>query len=155
MPIVNNNYTAPTWVNGQSPSINASELQAMSNTIAQNQTNVASLLPLLSSSAKIESGSYTGTGTSGSENPNSLTFSIAPAILFIITANNVNTPYQCFFINPCVSAWTLISSSGSYNRLRVTWNNNIVTWYTNVTSSPANVQLNTSGTTYYYIAIGV
>lgn len=33
MPIVNGQYQAPTWVNGQRPPINAEELQAMSDTL--------------------------------------------------------------------------------------------------------------------------
>lgn len=38
MPIVNGQYQAPTWVNGQRPPINATELQAMCDTIEKNQT---------------------------------------------------------------------------------------------------------------------
>ena len=34
MPIVNGQYQAPTWVNGNRPAINASELQAICNTLA-------------------------------------------------------------------------------------------------------------------------
>lgn len=34
MPIVNGQYQAPTWVNGQAPAINASEMQAISDTLA-------------------------------------------------------------------------------------------------------------------------
>ena len=43
MPITSGKYVAPTWQNGGSPAINASELQAMSNTIAKSQTFVDSI----------------------------------------------------------------------------------------------------------------
>lgn len=37
MPITNNRYVAPTWVNNASPAINASELQAICNTVQSSQ----------------------------------------------------------------------------------------------------------------------
>ena len=40
MPIVNGQYQAPTWVNGNRPAINATELQAMSDSIVANQNNI-------------------------------------------------------------------------------------------------------------------
>lgn len=43
MPIVNNAYSAPTWANGASPAINATELQAMSDTIEGNQNRLYSV----------------------------------------------------------------------------------------------------------------
>ena len=49
MPIQNGQYVAPTWVNGNRPAINATELQAMCDTLEngqtvtfQNFTNIAS-----------------------------------------------------------------------------------------------------------------
>lgn len=40
MPIVDGSYVAPTWANGTTPAITAAELQAMSDTIVNNQTGV-------------------------------------------------------------------------------------------------------------------
>lgn len=42
MPIVDGNYVAPTWNNNNPPSIDAEELQAISDSIVNNQTNIAS-----------------------------------------------------------------------------------------------------------------
>lgn len=40
MPIVNGQYQAPTWVNGKRPAINASELQAISDTLQNVQNGI-------------------------------------------------------------------------------------------------------------------
>ena len=37
MPITGGKYVSPTWENGSAPALNAAELQAMTNTIANNQ----------------------------------------------------------------------------------------------------------------------
>ena len=44
MPIINGEYIAPTWVNGQNPPIDAQEMQAICDSVAKNQapTNHAS-----------------------------------------------------------------------------------------------------------------
>lgn len=39
MPITNGKYVAPIWINGKSPAIDATELQAMSDTIESNQNS--------------------------------------------------------------------------------------------------------------------
>lgn len=48
MPIVDGKYVAPTWVNGGEPAINATELNAMSTTIQENQENCSDLKSALS-----------------------------------------------------------------------------------------------------------
>lgn len=54
MPLINGRYTAPTWVNGQTPAIDAAELQAMTNTISGNQPRYASVT--------LTAGLWTGSG---------------------------------------------------------------------------------------------
>lgn len=44
MPIVNGQYQAPTWVNGQRPPINAEELQAISDTVESNRNNISNVI---------------------------------------------------------------------------------------------------------------
>lgn len=53
MPISNGKYVAPTWVNGSSPAIDATELQAMSDSIEANQNSRG--LNLIESSAVTDS----------------------------------------------------------------------------------------------------
>lgn len=85
---------------------------------------------------KIEMGSYVGTGTYGADNPNSLTFSFVPKVLLIVE-------YVWLYGKDS-------GSTGSYYAT-LTWTDNTVSWYY---SSSADRQLNKSGTTYNYVAIG-
>ncbi len=100
--------------------------------------------------AQIETGSYTGTGTYGSSNPNSLTFGFAPKMVFVIGGN-----YKTLgvFSSPVLSAAVSSTSFGSSSvkGLSVSWAGNTVTWYS---TSNYSLQLNESGFGYEYVAIG-
>lgn len=65
MPLTNGRYTAPTWVNGQAPAINAAELQAMTDTISGNQPRIATIT--LAAGAWAGSDPYTQTVTISGE----------------------------------------------------------------------------------------
>lgn len=43
MPMQNGKYVSPTWVNGQPPALNATELNAMTQTIENNQVSTVSI----------------------------------------------------------------------------------------------------------------
>lgn len=100
----------------------------------------------LGKQVKIETGSYVGTGTYGSGGKNSLTFDFAPAIL-IITADYANNHYVNSGYIVCNSG----GHSGQNGNIEATVNGNTVSWYS---GNDAQVQLNTSGLTYNYVAIG-
>lgn len=97
---------------------------------------------------QIYTGSYVGTGTSGSSNPNTLTFPFEPKVWGILTfpsaggAQATSTNLIPWGITPVV-----IQSTSSV----CAYDGNTVNFY-NATSA-AN-QCNTSGATYYYIALG-
>lgn len=101
----------------------------------------------VSNFTKIESGSYVGTGTSGSSNPNSITFSFSPKLV-IINSQDITGSYLL----------TMIVTSGSAKALTmypsttatITWTGNKLQYYT----SGATEQLNKSGATYDYVAFG-
>ena len=95
---------------------------------------------------KIETGSYVGTGTYGSGGKNSLTFDFVPAIL-IITADYVNNHYVNSGYIVCNSG----GHSGQNGNIEAIVDGNTVSWYS---GNNAQVQLNTSGLTYKYVAIG-
>lgn len=108
---------------------------------------------------KIETGSYVGTGTYGASNPNTLTFSFVPKIVFISFTGVASETYSGLsipFISSCRSAIVFDNRDGSSTRIDVSWSGqngtpeNSVSWYGN---SPAT-QLNTNGITYQYIALG-
>lgn len=103
---------------------------------------------------RIETGSYTGTGTNGSDNPNTLTFLFVPQIVFIVEDYGSNSAITGF--NAIVHGQT--NSNGvtysSYLRWSITWSSDgtSVSWY--AYSGTAEKQMNTSSRTYRYVAIG-
>ena len=117
--------------------------------------------------AKIETGSYVGTGGSGAGAKTSITTSFKPKFVYVVSANDAwyddfsydsNNPFGCYHL-----LWTdgLTKETGwghtygNYNRL-YELNGNTLSWYIEGSSdgSHANKQLNRSGVTYHYIAIG-
>ena len=95
--------------------------------------------------ARIEVGSYVGTGTYGSSNPNSLTFGFEPKIILFDNAG------AWPFINPKqTSIYDLIGTTDSFV-VNISWNGKSVSWYSDKNQS---YQLNKKGETYHYIAIG-
>lgn len=96
----------------------------------------------------IETGSYTGTGKYGSSNPNSLTFGFEPKIVFVYATGFAA---NCIMVNPVKSTPYSISASNSDHFIYMTWNGNTVRWYNETYSDR---QLNATGITYYYLAIG-
>lgn len=122
-------------------------------------------LGALGDKARIEVGSYVGTGTYGSENPNTLTFGFAPKVfkvLFYYSNTNLakanwngsetavaffealSTSYQDY-TGPNVT----ISYSGSWGKKSA--DGKTLSFYS---TRDATDQLNASGYTYVYIAIG-
>ena len=130
-----------------------------------------------SNDAKIATGSYTGTGVYGMSNPNTLTFSFTPKIVFIRkapdsttngyagthdafavfsqTASNVSEDYSATSSgNAGGFAGTLYIPSNTYPfayRLKGKLVSKTLTWC-NLES--AKYQANTDGETYYWTAIG-
>ena len=103
----------------------------------------SSLVP--SVPGRYETGSYTGTGTSGTSNKNTLTFSFVPKLVMI--RPGTGNQYFMNAINGCSTAKTDYANS-VYASL--TWSGTTLSWY----YTAAAGQLNTNGTTYYYTAIG-
>ena len=105
---------------------------------------------LLSSKiTRVALGTYTGTGTSGSEAPNSLTFEFEPKFLLIWTSTDT---YRAMGL----SGGNLVGYySEKWGELFTTWSGNTVSWYAYVYSGDGSrPQMNSNGTTYSYLAIG-
>ena len=109
------------------------------------------------SKCKIVSGSYTGTGTYGSGNKNSLTFDGTPKLL--IVSSTVSSAYggsrtypQLIFVYGESGSIASLITSGSevFASATVSGSGNTVSWYS---ADAAAQQLNVSGTKYNYIAI--
>lgn len=108
---------------------------------------LAVLTALVGSKAKIATGSYTGTGTHGRGNPNSLTFDFEPKLVIIREDTPSGAP-PTVFLYGC--SYTGANSSYGYHN-SVTWNGTSVSWYSN---DGVGYQCNTNGRQHRYLAIG-
>lgn len=108
---------------------------------------VIASLPL--SGVQIETGSYVGTGTYGSDNKNTLNFGFKPKLVFITSEIDGDTA-----ILQTIAGIRLAETSiyGSQNyKIYVSLENTTIFWYA---IQDAETQQNTSGVTYEYCAIG-
>lgn len=106
---------------------------------------------------QIETGSYVGTGTYGSSNPNSLTFGFVPKVILInASTTRISSNYNGILING--GNFGLVfrnirvdDTTGAISGCSLLFSDTNVSWY-NIDS--AVYQLNESGITYTYTAIG-
>lgn len=165
------------WVVGRSTStsdqnyyITYDEYEPMYRLVTPDSTDETEKVAEALGGVKIETGTYTGTGTYGESNQNSLTFGFEPKAIFVTTApfssSNIYPIMACLII-PAAGAYACIyydasvgytGGSGNTNTASMKWATGSISadqtsasWYSN--SSDAG-QLNKSGTTYHYIAIG-
>lgn len=116
------------------------------NTLAEAARAVAN------GAAKIQFGTYTGTGTSGKSGACSLTFDFVPQIVLI---NGGGSSFNILWNYPGVesaykNSGTFASNSDGLYYMSVSRNGTTISWY----NSDAGRQANGSGGTYFYIAIG-
>lgn len=118
--------------------------------------------------ARIVYGTYTGTSAHGRNNPNILTFDFAPLLVCVFTqptdaANHLFWAGEmqlvmCRGIEE--QAWCkdpLGNPTWTQAARKIRWDDNSVTWYANLATGVgggAEVQWNTSGKIYHYVAIG-
>ena len=101
---------------------------------------------------QVYAGSYVGTGTSGQNNPNTLTFPFEPKLVFVAdqqTNTVINRVYSFAFIRGM--RYGLSYGTSATNPLTLSWSGNTFSFYA---ANNATQQLNQSGTTYNYVAIG-
>lgn len=106
----------------------------------------------------VATGSYTGNGNVGSSKKNSLTFSFKPKLVIVLGPD----AYGLMIRGNSVGICHEISSSHDASFLAVTWSNSGINWYCtqhrnypgSTDSVAAKDQLNASGKTYYWVAIG-
>lgn len=114
--------------------------------------------------AQVYAGSYVGVGGYGSSKANTLTFPFKPKLVLISRADTQSTlnVFICYvtLIFGCTrAASTQVQDNGastgiSGRMLSVSWDDNTVSFYCTSAAGNANYQLNESGITYNYIAIG-
>ena len=111
-------------------------------------------LGVLGDKTSIETGSYVGTGTSGSGNPNTLTFGFEPKFVHIQSysiGNGDSTGYGFAFFLSGTRGFTIgPSSSNDLFSLNAKFNKNILSWYQN----NEYAQLNEKNVKYFFAALG-
>ena len=111
-------------------------------------------LGVLGDKTSIETGSYVGTGTSGSGNPNTLTFGFEPKFVHIQSysiGNGDSTGYGFAFFLSGTRGFTIgPSSSNDLFSLYAKFNKNILSWY----QDNEYAQLNEKNVKYFFAALG-
>lgn len=113
------------------------------------QQAVAALQTALGSGGKtcrISSGSYAGNGKTGQSNPSSLTFDFTPLLVVIIRKNSSGT--HTLFVRPN-GYGPMGDTMGT-----ITWGEKKVSWYCQNPQVAGDVQMNMSGSDYYYVGFG-
>ena len=120
------------------------------------------------SKAQIEAGHYSGTGTYGENNPNSLSFDFAPKVLIVFRCSTSTSDSSGQFImanawsNYFIQVTSLMTTSFTAGRGfganfnvppygKKSSDGKTISWYQ---ADGANYQLNESGIEYGYLAIG-
>ena len=117
------------------------------------QTSLAALATAMGA-AKIQTGSYVGTGTYGASNPNSLTFDMRPRILWIWTTVSDESSYNAYggVLGEDGTFAITINSNNRVSNLtfEVTVINNSISWYTTYSYGNQYWQFNQNGRQYLY-----
>lgn len=135
------NYQLSQW--------SASDQVRMADFNADNQKIDAALAAV----PKLAYGSYVGDGGKGEAQKNTLTFDFPPKLL-ILTKDVAETLCSGVVLirGQTHSDGIGANPSGRIFNLTVQWSGNTVSWHSN--SQYDGAQLNDSGVTYYYFAIG-
>ena len=107
---------------------------------------------LAGSTLHIASGSYAGTGEAGAEHPNQLTFEFVPkmVVLTVDAGQELENGTVLVAGQTRSSGMGTSYSGGSCLNLYITWSEQGLSWY----SAKVSYQLNKSGQTYRYFAVG-
>ena len=130
----------------------AAEAENRSAADAALQASLAAAIGSGGKTCRIFTGSYTGTGTSGSDAPVELVSGFKPMLLMLVHGD--------------LSFFRTRRGEGKYkeqeftgtggSRFYITWEDTKVSWYSTATpsASGAEGQANTTGETYYYLLLG-
>ena len=106
----------------------------------------------ITAGAQVEVGSYVGTGTYGESNPNTLTFGFEPKALLIQRVSMSGTGTVPFLAVWVSGASELIArNTANFFASTALSTGLAVSWYI---ASNANAQMNSTGLSYVYVAIG-
>lgn len=100
---------------------------------------------------KIQTGSYTGTGTYGADNPCSLTFDFVPEALLIFMRHAYSS---MMIMTRDWDNYVIIGGSNSFGTQSSQFAGETVSWWFTGSETYSTAQFNQSGKAYGYIAIG-
>ena len=127
-----------------------SDNEKIDTALKSSADGVAALQTALAScgNCKIVYGTYTGSGKSGSANPNKLTFDGKPVLVIVqAQSNTTNYDFHLRLVRGC--GWA-VGDRGNYSYTNsVAWGENFVSW----TNDDAETQFNLQGSVYSYIAL--
>ena len=125
---------------------------AIDTALKSNADKAAALQTALAScgNCKIVYGTYTGTGKSGSANPNKLTFDGKPVLVIVQEEKQTaDMDINLRMLRPCTWAQGAATNDNWVNT--VTWGAAQVQWYSRNDYAPT--QFNETGKKYYYLAL--
>lgn len=150
----NDTVFSKSSVSGGYVAINAEQYQIVTGYPAIPAGTTIKYLGVLGDKTSIETGSYVGTGTSGSRNPNTLTFGFEPKFVHIQSysiGNGDSTGYGFAFFLSGTRGFTIgPSSSNDLFSLNAKFNKNILSWY----QANEYAQLNEKNVKYFFAALG-
>ena len=150
----NDTVFSKSSVSGGYVAINAEQYQIVTGYPAIPAGTTIKYLGVLGDKTSIETGSYVGTGTSGSGNPNTLTFGFEPKFVHIQSysiGNGDSTGYGYAFFLSGTRGFTIgPSSSNDLFSLNAKFNKNILSWY----QANEYAQLNEKNVKYFFAALG-
>lgn len=150
----NDTVFSKSSVSGGYVAINAEQYQIVTGYPAIPAGTTIKYLGVLGDKTSIETGSYVGTGTSGSGNPNTLTFGFEPKFVHIQSysiGNGDSTGYGFAFFLSGTRGFTIgPSSSNDLFSLNAKFNKNILSWY----QANEYAQLNEKNVKYFFAALG-
>jgi hypothetical protein len=103
----------------------------------------------LDNRARIVTGSYTGTGKYGVNNPNSLSFPFQPKFLILTEGLSINVSHMDWAV--WYEGLSYINCCNNSSGMKIMQSGNELSWSCELT---AHEQFNAPNTTYHYIAIG-
>lgn len=106
----------------------------------------------LGDKVRIATGSYTGTGTYGKANPNTLTFGFEPKMVFIGAERQSSA--DCAFVFNGQTTFSRTNSGGGGDSADCSFSGNTFTWYSQSSSWGSAAQMNSANVEYLYFAIG-
>ena len=108
----------------------------------------ASAAVALCGNCRIVTGTYTGSGTYNSSGARTLNFSGKPLAVFILPTDKNDGIGPLILLHG--APWSTTNISNDYYFVRVTWSASSVSWYG---TRNENLMANSSGKTYYYVAL--